>query len=192
MPIFKLYSEQSMGMSHYGDVMASGEGEIELTDEEVRLLVNLIKENGGETDVEELDLENKYPDIYEKLEEACEELASKVAWAHWVIEGYENSYYDYDIDEVMDNCESYGFRFDPEEHREEWGYEPDEDMDEDIIADARQDAFDKWLTDYRRKLSDIEDAEFLNEAFGIQPEDYDYSYDVVIPEEIIKMATVED
>jgi hypothetical protein len=35
---------------------------------------NLIRENGGEADIEKNGLQKKYPELYETLEEACKDL----------------------------------------------------------------------------------------------------------------------
>lgn len=74
MALYSIESEQFLGMSHSGAVTVNGESAVELSDEEVDILVKLIKENGT-TDVEELDLENLYPDIYEKLDDAYRDMA---------------------------------------------------------------------------------------------------------------------
>ena len=44
---------------------AEGEGCVSLEDNQVEQLVALIKENGGETDVEKLGLKEKCPEIYQ-------------------------------------------------------------------------------------------------------------------------------
>ena len=56
---FSTDTEISLGISHSGEVTADGTGTVELTDEEVQQLIDLIRENGGETNVEILELEEK-------------------------------------------------------------------------------------------------------------------------------------
>ena len=180
-----------MGYSHSGSVMAYGTGSVELTDEQLQQLVTLIRENGGETDVEVLGLEEKYPEIYAVLDEAYHDAAWRTAYNHWVIAGYENGWCD-DLDEVIEKCEEeYGFKFefDEDAFREENGYDPDEEIDEDDIEDAKSDAFNEWVEEYRAELGD-EDKEvrFLSDVFGIEPEMDGVDYEVEIPEEIVKMA----
>ena len=51
-----------------GDVDDYMDGVVELSNKEVKQLVNLIIENDGETDVEEIELEEELPEIYEKLD----------------------------------------------------------------------------------------------------------------------------
>ena len=55
MALYSIESEQCLGMSHHGAVTVNGESAVELSDEEVDILVKLIKEKGT-TDVEALDL----------------------------------------------------------------------------------------------------------------------------------------
>ena len=75
MALYSIESEQCLGMSHSGAVTVNGESAVELSDEEVDILVKLIKENKS-TDVQDLDLEHLHPDIYEKLDEAYCQMAS--------------------------------------------------------------------------------------------------------------------
>ena len=93
MPTFKINTEQSLGFTHYGEVTVEGSGEVELTDEEVRQLIDLIRDNNGETDVEKLGLKEKFPDLYEKLDDAYSDVAIDALWRFHVIDGYENGDY---------------------------------------------------------------------------------------------------
>ena len=105
MPIFSIECEQSLGMTHFGgEVTAEGESTVDLTDEEVKLLVDLIREKDS-TDVEELELEEKYPKLYGKLDDAYRDMAYRAEEMHWLWEGYNNGYFEYDTEELMDYCE---------------------------------------------------------------------------------------
>lgn len=118
MALYSIESEQCLGMSHSGAVTVNGESAVELSDEEVEILVKLIKEKDT-TDVGELDLENLYPDIYEKLDEAYSQMAYDAEEMHWLWEGYYNHYYEYDDEELMEYCEKkldFSFEFKPEEY----------------------------------------------------------------------------
>ena len=68
MAIYYFTDEVSMGFSHCGEVMADLEGQIELTDEEAAQLVALMQETKS-SDVAEMGLEQRYPDLYERLKE---------------------------------------------------------------------------------------------------------------------------
>ena len=191
MPIFHFSVEQFMGYSHSGSVMAYGTGTVELTDEQLQRLVALIREHGGETHVETLGLKDKYPDIYDVLDEACHDAAWRTAYNHWVIAGYENGWCD-DPDDVIEKCEEeYGFKFEFDENafREENGYDPDEEIDEDEIEDARNDAFYEWVEAHRAELGDEDkEVQFLSDVFDIEPEMDGVDYEVEIPEEIVELA----
>ena len=104
MALYSIESEQCLGMSHHGAVTVDGESAVELSDEEVDILVKLIKEKGS-TDIGDLDLEDLYPDIYKKLDEAYYQMAYDAEEMHWLWEGYYNGYYEYDDDELLNILE---------------------------------------------------------------------------------------
>jgi len=194
MALYSIESEQCLGMSHHGAVTVNGESAVELSDEEVDILVKLIKEQGN-TDVEALDLENLYPDIYEKLRDAYRDMAYNAEELHWLWEGYNNGYFEYDSEELMNYCErELGFKFeydekdyyldDPEDLEE--GEEPD--IDEDQIEEDKNDAFSEWLDDYVNGLSDKEAKSFFYEHMNADLDMDGVDYSVEIPEAIIKKA----
>lgn len=187
MPFFSVYSEIVLDISNSGEVTAEGEGTVKLPDEEVQQFIDLIRDNGGETNVDKLNLEEKYPEIYETLDEAYRETAMQAEYNHWVIEGYENGWYETDLKEMVKKCEEeYGFHFeyDPKDYMGEEGTE----VDEDLLYDDLQDAFYEWVSKYRGPLDEQEDAEFLSDVFCLEPEVDDVDYVVEIPPAIIKMA----
>ena len=194
MSLYSIESEQCLGMSHHGAVTVDGESAVELSDEEVDILVKLIKENGT-TDVEALDLENLYPDIYEKLDDAYRDMAYNAEEMHWLWEGYNNGYFEYDTVELMNYCErELGFKFeydekdyyldDPEDLEE--GEEPD--IDEDQIEEDKSDAFSEWLDDYVSGLDDDEARDFFYEHMDADLNMDDVEYTVEIPQAIINKA----
>lgn len=187
MPIFNVLTNSSLGISHSGEVTAEGEGTVALTDEEVQQLIDLIRENGGETDVEKLNLEEKYPVIYSKLDDAFREVARHAEYIHWVNEGYDNGWYDLSIDEISERCEELGYHFeyDPDDFCDEDG-----ELDEDALEEAKSEALDEWVDEYRSNLNDYDAALFLAEVFDLEPNDavFDFEYSVEIPQEIIDMA----
>jgi len=196
MALYSIESEQFLGMSHSGAVTVNGESAVELSDEEVDILVKLIQENDS-TDVEDLDLENLYPDIYEKLDEAYHDMAFHAEYMHWLWEGYENGYYEYDEDELMDYCErelDFTFEYDEDDNLDddaELDVDPelndDDDDDEQYYAKLR--AFRSWLDDYLHSLSDDEALSFMNEHMDACIEDEEVEeYTVSIPEAIIQKA----
>ena len=197
MPVFNIYIEKSMGLSHSGEVCAYGDGDVDLTDEEVKQLVDLIREKGGVTDVEELGLEERYPEIYEKLDQACGDIARSAEYNHWVIAGFENGWYEVDYDEAISKCEEkYGFKFvfNLEKFLEDYpDYDEEdvkgvEDIDEDDLSDVKTDAFFEWVEEYRGTLDEDAEVSFLSDVFGLEPEVDDVDYEVEIPVDIVKMA----
>ena len=72
-----------LGISHSGAVMTEGAGILELDDNEVSLLINIIKEKKT-SDVDELGIEESHPDLYEKLRQAYYDMAYKAEELHWL------------------------------------------------------------------------------------------------------------
>ena len=193
MALYSIESEQSLGISHSGEVTVNGESAVELSDEEVDILVKLIKENDS-TDVEELDLENLYPDIYSKLDEAYHDMAYNAEEIHWLREGYDNHYFEYDEDELMDYCEKnlgFSFEFKPEEYFDEdelEDYKESPDSYEDEIYEEKNRVFSKWLDDYVNSLSDEEARSFFYDHMDADLDMDNVDYTVEIPAAIIKKA----
>ena len=194
MALYSIESEQCLGMSHHGAVTVNGESAVELSDEEVNILVKLIKEKNS-TDVGDLDLETLHPDIYKKLDEAYSDMAYRAEEIHWLWEGYNNGYFEYDSEKLMDYCEKeLGFEFeydvkdyyldDPEDL--EWGEEPE--IDEDMLEEDKSDAFSEWLDDYLSDLSDDEARDFFYDHMGADLNMDGVEYTVGIPQAIIAKA----
>ena len=182
---YKIECEQFLGFSHSGSVTTSGESTIELSDEEVATLVRLIREKGT-TEIDELDLETSHPELYAKLDEAYHDMARHAEYMHWLWEGFDNGYYEYDEEELMDYCErecGFSFEFIEEDYLDENG-----EIDEESKEYAKSAAFHDWLDDYVRSLSDDDAAAFMTEHMdaGVDVEDVEYT--VNIPEDIVKMA----
>ena len=193
MALYSIESEQCLGMSHSGAVTVNGESAVELSDEEVDILVKLIKEKDS-TDVKELDLETLHPDIYEKLREAYYQMAYDAEEIHWLWEGYYNGYFEYDDDELMAYCEKeldFSFEFKPEEYFDEDDleyYKEDPESYEDEIYDVKSEAFQKWLSDYVSGLSDDEAHDFFYDHMDADLNLDDVDYTVEIPQAIIDKA----
>ena len=194
MALYSIESGQFLGMSHHGAVTVNGESAVELTDEEVDILVKLIQEKHS-TDVGDLDLETLHPDIYKKLDEAYYDMAYRAEEMHWLWEGYNNGYFEYDSEKLMDYCEKeLGFEFeydvkdyyldDPEDLEE--GEEPE--IDEDMLEEDKSDAFSEWLDDYVSGLSDDEDRDFFYNHMDADLNMDNVEYTVGIPEAIINKA----
>ena len=159
MPTFKIETEQSLGFTHCCEVTTGGSGEVEMTDEEVRQLIDLIRENDGETDVETLGLKEKYPDLYEKLDDAYRDVAIDALWRFLVIDGYENHYYE-EPEGVIETAErDYGFKFEYDEN--DFIPEGETEMDEDEFNEARSEAFYDWVDEYRQTLNENDEAMVL-------------------------------
>ena len=195
MALYSIESEQCLGMAHFGGaVTVNGESAVELSDEEVNILVQLIKEKGT-TDVEELDIAASHPALYEKLDKAYREMAYDAEELHWLWEGYNNGYFEYDDEKLMNYCErELGFKFEYDEKDYylddsedlEDGEEPD--IDEDRIEEDKYEAFSDWLNDYVNELPDKEAKSFFYEHMNADLDMDNVEYSVEIPAAIIKKA----
>ena len=191
---YNIECKQFLGMSHSGSVYAEGESTVDLTDEEVTTLVELIRQKGT-SDVEELDLESSHPDLYAKLDKAYHDMAVHAETMHWLWEGYENGYYEYDEDELMDYCErelDFTFEYDEDDNlNDDAELDEDDDLDDDDDEQyyAKLRAFRSWLDDYLHSLSDDEALSFMNEHMDACIEDEEVEeYTVSIPKAIIQKA----
>ena len=201
---FSIDTEISLGISHSGEVTADGTGTVELTDEEVQQLIDLIRENGGETNVEILELEEKYPDIYETLDEAYGDAARDAAFREWVIRGYERNYFE-EPDDFMEAAEADGlFKFEYteeqlDEFKEAFDYDDDEELDQDDLEEyfeeVKRIAFDDCIAEHYNSLDEDGKIAFIEKYYAEALEDWDSSdvdYDVEIPPAIIEMARKEE
>lgn len=171
---------------HYDENLFIGdEGSVELTSDEVKTLVDLIQENGT-SDVEELELEENYPDIYEKLDDACRSMAFAEAEYDWFWEGYSNGFFEYDTEALLSYCKEhcgYVFEYDPEDYQDDDG-----NLDEEEIHCAELEDFEDWLSDYLESMNHGAFRLFAFDHLCDDPVVECYDYDVVIPDEIVEMA----
>jgi hypothetical protein len=180
----------------YSEVYLDYSGSVDLTDDDVKSIVDLIRANGGETDVDALGLEEKYPDIYEKLCKAQMGAASEVNYRHWLIEGYEKGGFE-ELDNFVESIEAAGlFKYEPnfDALRDDWGLEKDEEIDEDDLEDAKREAFDEWVSEYYNSLNEDGKVGFIETYYGDvmdQGEPGDYEITLKIPQGIIDLANVE-
>lgn len=175
-----------LGFSHCGEVTADGKGTVELSDEEVAALVVLMREKGS-TDVNELNLEEVYPEIYEKLDDAFRDAAWTATLDHWYTTGFYEGVYEYDVDVLMEYCEyncSFVFEYDESDYLDDDG-----EVDEDAVWDAKYDAFMEWLEPYIENLNPEERIAFLQEHMNAEVElsEDELDYEVDIPEDIKNM-----
>ncbi len=77
---------------------------VELSDEDVQTLVDLMQEHNS-YNVEEMNLEERYHDIYNKLNEACESIATNAV----IAEALREAHYDGDDywDRLYEYCETH-------------------------------------------------------------------------------------
>ena len=124
MPNFNLNFTHSIGWSHMGDVTAEAKGTVEFSQEEFDALVALIKSKNS-ADVEALNLQEELPEVYRKLDEAIRGAVVEAERHHWLLVGFYEGAYEYDVYEVMEYCEEncgFEFIYDEEEYMDEDTY----------------------------------------------------------------------
>ena len=213
MAFFYIKCDLCLGFSHCGSEYAYGESRIELSDEEVNILTELIREKGT-TDVDELDLASSHPDLYGKLDDAYRETACLAVEAHWLREGVALGEYSYDED-LMEYFKGGGDTFsrkdedkhpkdDEEDHSKEDGMvlgDEDDDFEEDEALDEEDEfdedemwEFEEWLNEIAESMSNEELVSFFrkhsNANVDVDEDDVDYT--IAIPEAIIKMVNDQD
>lgn len=193
MPVFDIEVDCCLGMSHCGGVMADNKGTIELTDEEVSLLVALIKEKGT-AEIDRLQLEEALPEIYEKLRDAYQDLANDAVDDHWLWGYYYECYGEVDdFDTLLKHCyENCGFEFWPDEYFVD---DYDEDGFSPKLREAESKAFYEWLPFYLKSLSCKERVRFFINHMNYELEEYGASeddYEIAIPKAIVAMAFPEE
>ena len=188
---YNIWTECFLGMSHCGSVTADGSGMVDLTDEEVAKLVEMIRQCDSD-DLEVLNLKDTCPEIYEKLEQAHRDAAYQAEYMHWLKEGYDGGYYEYDQEELMSYCEEecgFCFEEEPEDFMDEDG-----DFDEEAYEESKYDAFAEWLDDYIYSLDDDELIDFLVNHMNadVDMSSWSEDYTVSLPPAIIEMAAEAD
>ena len=185
MATFSIESELFLGMSHSGSVTINGESKVELLDEEVEILIKLIREKNS-ADVYDLELEKLHPQIFEKLREAYFKLAYDEEEMHWLWEGYNNGNFEYDHEELKNYCKQncgFSFEFSELDYLTEQG-----EFNEDCFCEDEEDAFNEWLDDYLLGMTDQEQRNFFYDHMHADLVLDDVEYSVEIPEAIIKKA----
>lgn len=185
MALYSIEKEWSLGVSHSGSVVVDGSYYVDLTDEEVNTLVNLIKEKDS-TDIDDLELEELYPKIYEKLYDAYCSMICEATESHWLMEAFDCGETDYDYEELKAYCKEncgFEFKYDEEEYLDEDG-----EFDEDMLYDDEAEAFNEWLDDYVHGLPASKANEFISEHMGVEIDLSCVDVEVEIPESIIEIA----
>ena len=111
---------------------------------------------------------------------------------YWILEGYRNGYFEED-DGVMEALEEEGlFKFEPNlaTLRDELGLGEDEDIPEDDLEEAKEEAFEQWKDEYVDSLPEDELIAFIERFFNAEVENdvNEYDFTIEIPEEIVDMA----
>ena len=174
----------------YYDEEASAEGTIELTRQEVDTLVKLIRDT-GETDADDMGLQDVDEALYDKLQEQCQSIANLAAELAYLEEGFDQQCDEYHEhpEETIEACEqdgSFKYEFNEADYLDDEG-----NLDEDAIWEAKEEAFESWLDDQRFSLEGEALRDFYYDVIGVGLNLDGCTFpdvDIVIPDEIIEMA----
>ena len=139
---------------------------VDLSDEEVQTLVELMRKHNS-YDVEELNLEESYPDIYDKLNEECRSIAIDVA----IAEALREAHY-YEAEEFWDRLYEYCTMY--------------------CDCEESSDDFNGWLDEYASNLNSEELRDLYSNAnIDLWDEVLNFDgieigeYEVTIPQSIV-------
>ncbi len=190
---YGISAESFLGDFCYGEAeYVDAGGTVELSVEDVQKLVDLIRKNGGETDVKALDLKGLYPDIYNTLSDAYRKISYEAQRRYWIEKNYSM-----ETEGLMERLEGEGlfhYEEDLDAIREENGLDADEEPDEDALEDATTAAFHEWLDEYLSDLSFEEKIDFFSDYYDwyipgdVNLDESQCECEVLIPEEIIGIA----
>ena len=175
------------------------QGSVRLEDTQVTRLVALIRECGGETDVDVLSLEEKLPDVYSALEDAYSAAAGTAVYRHWLLEGYECGYFDAPkgLMEILEAEGLFKYEPNPDDEPEMGRDETEEDVTDDEDADLmKEEAFDEWKEEYFDSLDEDAQVAFIEKYYGeglVNEDGPDGGeYEIEIPQGIIDMVNTKD
>ena len=161
-------------------------GQVELTDEEVKTLIELYKEVES-TDLDDLDLEEDYPELYQKFVDAYEAVESDaynkqyLCYQKWAIDEIDTWGVDFS-DAVTTAKEKYGFKKDEESNDEsEKEYDnSDNDLYRELI---------EWAMNKLEELDLNESIDFITDVFSIEVDETPIlEYTMELPKEIVDMS----
>lgn len=181
--VFEVEVEICLGCYCFGGaVTETGFSTLELTDDELKSLIDLVNVSGTD-DVGEMKLKDKLPEIYGKLDEACNEAALQAEAYHWLDRGwYDPNVFDhYEHIEYGENELGYKFEYEESEYMDEDG-----NLNEDELVDAKEEDFREWLNNYKESLEIDKQIEFMRRFIDIDVEGM--PYEVQIPQEILEMC----
>ncbi len=192
MRLYSIESNLVLDKTNKGEATASGEHFVELSDEEVAVLVGLIKEKGT-TNVDRLELQESHPGTYDTLEEAYRNMAYDEVETEMLWDGYCSGYFEYNDYELKDYCKEHcGFKF--EYNDEDYDFDEDEEeyKQECIEEDETEYFKEEWLPKYLQSLSANEANAFFYNHMNACVDIDDLDYTVNIPQAIINMASNTD
>ena len=155
-------------------IIESGHAYLELTDEDLSNIKALVQKTGT-YDIEEMNLAEAYPEIFNKLYEAYNDAAVNAAKWHWNTESWEDrNDEEYDID--------YNYNFAVKFAESHLGYDPNTSKLESI--NDKKAYFEKWLDDQIENHRSDELEDLLDSLFHSEPEYAELDEEIQFPEQL--------
>ena len=183
----------------WGEYPSSYEGvcKVELSDDEVQQLVALMQEYNT-SDAEELELEDNLPEIYEKICDACEDVAMEIVEKDWLDSSiWHLGDSDYDEEELISHCQwKYGCPDFDDEDDDEFD---DEEEGKNDSEEKQYQYFDDWLRDFWKTATREEQEDLLFNYMGF--DEFELSearcgvreqYEIAIPQAIVEMVDIKN
>lgn len=165
-------------------------GELELTDEEVKTLIELYKE-AESADLDDLDLEEDYPELYQKFLDAYEAIEPDaynqqyLCYQTWAIDEIDTWGVDFS-EAVATAKEKYGFKKGEEANDES---EKEADDEEYNNGNDLYEELVEWAMNKLEELNTDEGIDFITDVFGIEVDETPtLEYTMELPKEIVDMA----
>lgn len=200
---FRFDLKAFLGYRHFGGaVYSESAGEVDFTDEEVKTLVAIIRDNGFKTDVNDLKLSKLQPEIYEKLYDAYRDAFNCSLEKESFWDEYKKSQLR-GASSLMELCEKkYGFDFDTMIHNDDYRrkylrcgeryLKKDGTPLKRYYQTVKKGFFSWWFDHFLYSLTRDEFDSFVCDNFydldlshGEWP---DCQYTIEIPKEIVEMA----
>ena len=160
-----------------GMTYETGSGNVELSDSEVQQIVSLIKECQT-TNVKKMELETKFPNIYAKLYDVCDDIAYHILGMEWCDVVLRNAE-DVNVRKLMEHCDYI-------------------DEKKPGSASTKTERFGEWFDGFWKSASFDERYEICINYLGCDEYDIneslmwrDESYEVQIPQDIINLAKLQ-
>ena len=174
--------------------------QVELSDDEVQQLIAHMQEYNT-SNVDKLELEDNLPGVYEKICEACDDVAMDIVEKDWLDTSiWHLGDSDYDEEDLISHCQwKYGCPNFDDEDDDELDDEIDDEEDGKNDSEEKQyQYFGDWIRDFWKTATREEQEDLLFNYMGFDKDELCEArccvreqYKPTIPQAIVEMANLE-